>query len=50
MGEGEAMTMVGGPGMYDSPGKMGVTPVDSRRETAVEWYVCIGEGGSRITS
>ena len=41
---------VGRPGVYDGPGEMGIAPVDSHRETAVEWCVCIGEGGSRATS
>jgi len=50
MGEGDAMMMVDRPGMYGGLGEVGITPIDGCRETAVEWCVCIGEGGSRITS
>ena len=50
MGEGEAMTMVGEPVVYDGPGEVGIAPIDGHRETVVEWCVCIGEGGSRVIS
>ena len=49
MGEGEAMTMVGGPVVYGSLGKVGISPVECMCNTGVEQCGCV-EGSSKGTN